>query len=131
MPGKILIVDDNKDFCVLMTTYLKKRGYEVVIRNDPASGLTALRGTKPNLIILDVHMPKGGGQLLYDVVRKDALLKDLPIIVATAGAPTDDSPDLVRFAQHPKTLVLRKPLDLPRLETLLAKHAGGAAPPAP
>lgn len=130
MPGKILIVDDSKDYCELMTTYLQRRGYEVVVRNDPTSGLTALRGAKPDLVILDVHMPKGGGQLMYDVVRKDAFFKDMPIIIATAGAPTDDAPDLVRFAQHPKTLVLRKPLDLPRLDALLAKHAGGTQPKA-
>ena len=72
-----------------------------------------------------------GGQMMYDVVRKDAVFKDMPIIIATAGAPTNDAPDFVRFAHHPKTLVLRKPLDLPRLEALLAKHSGETRPPAP
>jgi two-component system chemotaxis response regulator CheY len=124
MPGKVLIVDDDHDYCEIMKFALEKSGCEVTVRHDPTSGLTALRGVQPDFLILDVHMPRGGGQLMYDTVRKDSTFKDIPIVVATAAASTDELQTMT--GSHPKTLVLRKPLDPDQLVSLVKRSLNRA-----
>ena len=58
---KILIADDDKNICELLRLYLAKEGYETVIANDGEAAVAAFEKEKPNMVLLDVMMPKMDG----------------------------------------------------------------------
>ena len=61
MPEKILVVDDDPDILDALTMILESRGYQVVTARDGIEGLANLKAEMPNLIILDLLMPKMDG----------------------------------------------------------------------
>ena len=61
MPEKILVVDDDPDILEILTTILESRGYQVIDARDGIEGLAALKAEKPDLMILDLLMPKMDG----------------------------------------------------------------------
>ena len=65
---KILIADDDKNICELLRLYLAKEGYETVIANDGEAAVAAFEKEKPNMVLLDVMMPKMDG---WEVCRRD------------------------------------------------------------
>ena len=64
---KILIADDDKNICELLRLYLAKEGYETVIANDGEAAVAAFEKEKPNMVLLDVMMPKMDG---WEVCRR-------------------------------------------------------------
>ena len=58
MMTKILVVDDDINICDLLKMYLEKEGYEVKTANDGAEGITVFRMYEPDLVLLDIMMPK-------------------------------------------------------------------------
>ena len=58
MVTKILVVDDDKNICDLLRMYLEKEGYEVKTASDGVEGVTAFRMYEPDLVLLDIMMPK-------------------------------------------------------------------------
>jgi len=77
---RILAVDDQPSITRGLTTLLGKRGMTVTAVNDPLQFWTVLAETKPNLILLDLEMPKISGTELCRVVRSDPRWSELPII---------------------------------------------------
>ena len=58
---KILVVDDDLNICELLRMYLEKEGYEVKTANDGQDGITTFRMYEPDLVLLDIMMPKKDG----------------------------------------------------------------------
>ena len=58
MVTKILVVDDDKNICDLLRMYLEKEGYEVKTASDGVEGVTAFRMYEPDMVLLDIMMPK-------------------------------------------------------------------------
>lgn len=82
--NKILIVDDEVDFVDVLRTRLEGNKYQVLVAYDGEEAFERLKEDKPDLIILDIMMPKISG---FDVCRKlkiDPNYKDIPIIMLTA-----------------------------------------------
>ena len=79
--GKILVVDDDKNICELLRLYLEKEGYDTVVMTDGAAALEAFDTAKPDLILLDVMMPRLDGWQVCREIRKKS---QVPIIMLTA-----------------------------------------------
>ena len=58
---KVLLVDDNPDITDLLSKFLKAKGYENVVTNDPLDGLDRIKNEKYDVIFLDIHMPEFSG----------------------------------------------------------------------
>jgi len=84
MAKKILVIDDEPNIVDVLKARLEANGYEVVIAHDGDSGLDAVKLTRPDLIILDVMMPRMDGLTFAKKMKADESIPDIPIIVLTA-----------------------------------------------
>lgn len=84
---KILIVDDDKNICELLRLYLEKEGYETQLAHDGQQALDTFNAGKPNLVLLDVMMPKMDG---WETCRRIRAAADVPVIMLTAKGETFD-----------------------------------------
>jgi class 3 adenylate cyclase len=89
-PARILIVDDNRTNVKILQTRLSAEGYEVITAADGEEGLAAARGQTPDLILLDVMMPKLDGFEVCRRLRADPSFPFTPIILVTAMGDTKD-----------------------------------------
>jgi len=81
---KILIVDDEPDIVMYLRLLLENSGYEVVSASDGREGLELARAEKPDLVCLDIMMPKKTGVALYQEIKTDPELKVLPCVIISA-----------------------------------------------
>ena len=81
---KILIVDDEMDMKIFLSTLFETKGYEPVVSKDGKEGLDKARAVMPDLIILDVMMPGEGGVLMYKKLKSDERLRQIPVIILSA-----------------------------------------------
>lgn len=84
MGKRILIVDDEKDLVETLTFRFEAAGYEVIAAYDGQDGLERARKEKPDIILLDVMMPKMDGYMVCRLLKFDDRYKDIPIIMLTA-----------------------------------------------
>ncbi len=90
MAKKILIVEDEELIYELLQRKLTQEGYEVSVAKDGVEGLEKMREVKPDLILLDIIMPKKGGFEVMEEIQKDETLKDIPVIViSNSGQPVE------------------------------------------
>lgn len=87
---KILIVDDEKDIVETLAFMLKTKGFECICAYDGEEGLNLAKNSNPNLIILDVMMPKINGYKICRLLKFDNKYKDIPIIMVTARSQDED-----------------------------------------
>ena len=67
---KILVVDDDANICELLRLYLTKEGYQVTVANDGEEGLEKFNAVKPDMVLLDVMMPRMDGLEVCRRIRK-------------------------------------------------------------
>ena len=85
MSSKILVIDDDPTTVTLVKRCLEFNGYTILSASDGEEGLMLMRHTKPDLIILDVQMPKMNGYaFILEIKNSGEQFKDIPIIVQTA-----------------------------------------------
>ncbi|MFH1147345.1 MAG: response regulator [Pseudomonadota bacterium] len=84
MSKKILMVDDDVDFCSAVKLLLESKAYEVILAHDGKEGLEKTRTERPDLVILDVMMPKMNGYDVCVVLKADSELCRIPVILLTA-----------------------------------------------
>lgn len=90
MSKKILLVEDEEILINILTKKLVKEGYDVTTARDGVEGLELMRKDKPDLILLDVVMPKMGGFEVMEEMNKDEKLKKISvIIVSNSGQPVE------------------------------------------
>ena len=81
---RILVVDDEPHVIRTLTFVLRKEGYEVSSAGDGEEAMAKIRESKPNLMFLDVMMPKKNGYEVCQEIRSNPVLKDIYIIILTA-----------------------------------------------
>ena len=90
MMKKILIVDDEADIIEILQFVLESNGYECITAFDGEEGLKLAREANPDLIILDVMMPKMNGYKISRLLKYDAKYKNIPILMLTARSQDTD-----------------------------------------
>lgn len=81
---KVLLIDDDPDFVEATRIVLESKPYEVIVAYDGDDGLRKAREESPDLIILDVIMPVKDGFSTAEQLKKDAGLKNIPVIMLTS-----------------------------------------------
>jgi CheY-like chemotaxis protein len=84
MKKKILVVDDDMDMRIFISTLVETSGYKPLVAKDGEEGLKILKENKPDLVILDVMMPKESGLKLYREIKTNEDSKDIPVIMVSA-----------------------------------------------
>jgi two-component system, OmpR family, alkaline phosphatase synthesis response regulator PhoP len=112
---RILVIEDDKDIVELVRYNLEKDGYQVTASSDGATGLAQVRKSPPDLLVLDLMLPKMSGLEICKEVRKDVGLNRLPILILTAKGEEADrvvglelgADDYVTKPFSPRELVAR------------------------
>ena len=87
---KILVVDDELDMLMVIKLRLEASGYEVITATDGLDGLNAARRVKPDLIVLDIMLPKMNGYKVARFLKFDEEYKNIPIVMLTALSGEED-----------------------------------------
>ena len=125
---RILIVDDEEDILEYLTTLFKDNGYETLTARDGKEGYELMEKEKPDLVTLDIIMPKESGVRFYRDVKKNDELKNIPIIIITALTGWGYDPEgFHKFIKSRKQVpppegFLPKPVDTEELLKLVKKH---------
>ncbi|MGD9057851.1 MAG: response regulator [Desulfobacterales bacterium] len=86
MSPKVLVVDDDPDVRLFSVTVLEENGYTPLEAEDGESGLKKIKSEKPDLVILDVLMPRQSGVRLYRELKTSKALKDVKVIILSGIA---------------------------------------------
>jgi signal transduction histidine kinase/DNA-binding response OmpR family regulator len=84
-PFKILIADDMPDNITLLSRYMKSEGYNYITASDGIEALDKTRAEMPDLVLLDVNMPKKDGFTVLSEMRADPAVEHIPVIIFTAA----------------------------------------------
>jgi len=90
MAKKILVVDDEPDVVSLLTLMLKSKGYEVVSAGDGQEAIAKARSENPDLILLDIMLPRLDGYKVARMLKFDENFSHIPIIMLTAKIQEKD-----------------------------------------
>lgn len=81
MGKKVLIVDDEDEVRDFVSTLLEENGYAPITASDGAEAMDMVRHHRPDLIIMDILMPKQGGIKMYRELKSEDSFKDIPVVV--------------------------------------------------
>lgn len=120
MQRRILIIEDDAEIRSALADAMRHSGAEVVVAEDGDDALQRLRtGPCPAVVLLDLRLPRLGGQDFLDELRSDVRFEHLPVITMTAGAGRAESEDLVAR--------LNKPVDVEDLRRIVESLFEAAA----
>jgi CheY-like chemotaxis protein len=101
MGGTILVGDDHEEMRSLVVTLLEAQGYDVRQAGDTQAVLDEVARDKPDLLILDVHMPGGGGIEALKAIRSDPGLEGMLVILLSGSVDlADDWPSRIGADAH-------------------------------
>jgi CheY-like chemotaxis protein/TolA-binding protein len=142
LPGRVLCVDADRSYCEILARTFRAEGYDVHTAHDGESALQKLRAVRPDLVTLEVLLPKRDGFAVLEVLRSEAASKNTPVLLLTGCSPTPAY--RARAQQLGAVGLLSKPVPLDRLLGLVAEQfdprrakkaaaaaARGERPPAP
>lgn len=125
--AKVLVVDDSKTIRIMMENGLKKSGYEVITAIDGEDGLIKAFTDQPDIIVLDVMMPKLNGFQVCRKIKRDERTKHIPVLMLTAQ---DQKEEILEGFNAGADEYLCKPFKfdelLSQVKTLLKLYGGNA-----
>ena len=113
MAKRILVIDDEPDIVKVVVFRLKKEGYDLQVAVDGQHGVDLARTRKPDLILLDITLPKMNGYEVCAQIKADEAIKHIPIIFMTASMSTGSFYE--RFATTGAQGYVFKPFDFQHL----------------
>jgi len=114
----ILIVDDIDVNRSLIGEYLADQPFEILQASDGAEGLALIKSKKPDLVLMDIRMPKMNGIEATKLIKQDSMISDIPVIAVTASVVEDNRSDRKKGVFD---YVLYKPLSKKKLNECLRK----------
>ena len=84
MPKRVLVIDDDRNSVKYLSAVLSNLGYDPVAAYDGNEGLERIEEATPDLIVLDVMMPKKTGFVLFKQLKQDEQYKEIPVLMLTA-----------------------------------------------
>lgn len=118
MPKRILVVDDEPHIVRLVQVNLQREGYEVLTAYDGVDALEKVAGEKPDMVVLDVMMPRMNGFEVLKKLKADDATRDIPVIMLTAKA---QDADVFRGWQSGVDSYLTKPFNPMELLTFVRR----------
>jgi CheY-like chemotaxis protein len=115
MTHSALIVEDDPDLASIFAEALKSAGFETQVIGDGAMAQRRIRDLRPQIIILDLHLPHVDGSTLLSQIRSDPILKGTIVIVATADAVMGEA------YRDTADIVLIKPISFVQLRDLSSR----------
>jgi Response regulator containing CheY-like receiver, AAA-type ATPase, and DNA-binding domains len=106
----ILVIDDDEPILTLMENVLRAYRYEPVIARSGAAAVEVARSSRPDLILLDMHMPEMSGRQVLDLLRSDELLRSIPVVILSG-----DRMNSAEVAAAGAVGAIQKPFDIPDL----------------
>jgi len=110
---RILLIDDDVDFVKATTKVLESKPYEVIVAFDGKEGLEKARSEQPDLVLLDILMPKVDGFAVADQFKKDESLSKIPVVALTSFSDSYGQPfafevsDFIQKPVSPKDLLAK------------------------
>lgn len=137
---KILLIEDNTDVRLLLGRRLAAHRFEILEAADGKSGLEQAQRGRPDLIVLDLNLPGEDGFKVYQSLRQEEAMREIPVLfltaVSTGGKMTAESLALIATAKHGILLqgryaVMGKPYEprelVERIRQLLEESRGSEA----
>ena len=118
MNKKVLVVDDQPHIVRLIQVNLEKEGFEVATARDGVEGITMVRELRPDLVILDVIMPRKDGFEVLREIKADEALAETPVILLTVKS---HNADIVEGLREGAELYLPKPFHPKELVSLVKR----------
>ena len=115
--ARILVVEDDIDICHLLSLLLERAGHHVLMAADGAEGIVLAQCALPDLIVMDLILPRIDGWLAIGQLKGDPRTMRIPILVLSAHAQADDR---MRARSAGCDGFLTKPFDFERLLTQVA-----------
>jgi two-component system alkaline phosphatase synthesis response regulator PhoP len=122
---RILIADDEEDYVTALQIALEAEGYECLTASDGQEALDKAKSEKPDLMILDIMMPKMNGYKVSRLLKFDAKYKEIPIIMLTARAQEKDK-NIGKETGADEYMT--KPFEMDELVQLVTKHLSEKEP---
>jgi len=122
MAKKILVVDDEPDIMDVATARLKHLGYEIIPAIDAEEAMVLLLDNVPDLILLDLLLPKMQGDELCRKLKSDDKYKNIPVILFTASAIRSSLPDKIKEMGADECII--KPFEPQELISKVKKFIG-------
>jgi len=117
---RILLIDDDVDFVKATTKVLESKPYEVIVAFDGKEGLEKARSEKPDLVLLDILMPKVDGFAVADQFKKEESLSKIPVVALTSFSDSYGQPFAFEVADF-----IQKPVSPKDLLAKVGKHLEG------
>src|SRR3954463_7348466 len=131
MAIKVLVFESDPSFAETLRTGLLKYGCEVSVVDDANSGLAAASRDKPNLILLAIELPRMNGFSVCNKLKRDAALKDVPLIIMSADSTEETFEQHRRLRTRAEDYV-KKPISfdglLARIQPFVAISAASLPP---
>lgn len=119
MKKKILIIDDYPETVDLLRAVLEGEGYDVTFSYSGIEGLNRARKDQPDLVLLDVLLPKIDGYKICKMLKFDERYKEIPVIILTSRASELDREKGLRVGAND---YLFKPFDIPALLEIIKNN---------
>ncbi|MEA3499745.1 MAG: response regulator [Candidatus Marinimicrobia bacterium] len=113
---KILVIDDSSVICDLVKFTLTMKNHEVITAKDGENGIKIAKKDQPDLILLDILMPKMNGYEACGILKKDKLTKNIPIFILSSKGQMDD---IDQAFQYGADNYITKPFDPDKLNKII------------
>jgi len=123
MKSKVMVIEDNEQNMYMITYLLESYNYEVIQSFNGIDGIKKVKEEKPDIILLDIHLPEMDGYNIAREIKKNEELKNIPIIAVTAYAMMGDKEKAIDAGAIG---YIEKPIDpdtfVSQMEAFLPRH---------